>query len=1094
MAKAILKSLRSSGGGVAQIVKYLVPHKFNLADGKGLDDYFVRKDEHNGIWLGGAAKILELDGKEMTGEDLTATLNGLDPRDELSLLDERQARADRVLAYDFTVSFDKTVSAVYAIADMETKAAITGAIERAVKDSFDEFVDAGVFSTRTKARGTQKTQTTDLLAAMFIHVTSRNQDPQLHAHLNILNFAMSQDGKFRAVSMSEAYKRQTEFALTCDLRLSNELKKLGLELPTKESKNGLVVAGVPDELVSKLSSRRKEILEALSASGLENNAHNAEIVARSSRRKKEGTDLPKLHELWADIMTGMGISSIDDIKRNAEREMLISSRTERDPLPEQMTLLQSITGGRAVAHARDISREVKRAVLRVINDSGVELTEGQIRDMIAAVTSEAIERAELTPISELAKELGLAPGKNTEEFYGSRALLNMELEIKTACARGVGHEHQAIPKKDIEKAIRAVEERKGFGLNSEQRAAAIALCSDSWISVLVGAAGAGKSTSAEAVRVAYEKAGQRVIGVAPSAQAAIELESGSGIKSSTTTKFLLAVEEGRQVLSKSDVVVVDESGMLATSELYRFYELARDVGFKLVLMGDDRQLEPIPSPCLLSEISSEIPQSVLIDIRRQKNVDLGVGVMKLFSGGCIQDEQRSEFVDFYTDKLVQRGVPLEAAAAQADSSFSRSAFDDFSGAGMIVDVGKKTMLVSAVVSDWVQNIENSVDGDWSKVGATQLSESIMLASKNQDVLHLNALARQSLKELGVLDPSQSVEVKTNVGGRVAAKEFCRGDRIMFRAADSKGQFSNGTRGSIIEIDGTVAKIALDANEAGIATDKQKIVSVDLSDYLALDHAYAMTVAKSQGMTVNNTSMLVSSTDNNRSLYVGMSRFRDSGRCFTTDTARLEHQFGDVVSKNNTVSYIESLSGRLGDDVLAKIDSRAGDGKGRVDLGTVKDAVQRIGQGIEEEKMEKIDVLSSAELSARIRAGAARFADLEQAGKVFSGINHASLVAMAKSRGFSVDQTVDSAFFMSRKTDVDGVAATDKLQATYSPDEGWFFRLDQAAGEKISGGNVDFVKAEMGLSGMDATVHISQTNADFLADFEIKRRNQQELEL
>jgi hypothetical protein len=74
--------------------------------------------------------------------------------------------------------------------------------------------------------------------------------------------------------------------------------------------------------------------------------------------------------------------------------------------------------------------------------------------------------------------------------------------------------------------------------------------------------GAGKSTLLAAARVAWEGEGHRVFGAALAGKAAEGLEDSSGIKSRTLASWELAWENGRDLLERGDVFVIDEAGMV----------------------------------------------------------------------------------------------------------------------------------------------------------------------------------------------------------------------------------------------------------------------------------------------------------------------------------------------------------------------------------------------------------------------------------------------------------------------------------------------------------------------------------------------------
>jgi len=564
--------------------------------------------------------------------------------------------------------------------------------------------------------------------------------------------------------------------------------------------------------------------------------------------------------------------------------------------------------------------------------------------------------------------------------------------------------------------------------------------------------------------------------VAPSAQAAKELQKGSGINSSTTTKLLLAVEEGRETLTSDDVLVLDEAGMVSTQEMYRFYELARDKGFKLILMGDDRQLEPVPTPCVLSEMIKELSESELVDIRRQKDPELGIAVMKLFRGGVIPNEKREEFVTYLTEKLVESGYSQEEATAKAIESANTSAFKDFDDKGLISEHENKTQLEASVVSDWHDFSKKSVGGDWANADGKEspFAQNIMLAKTNASVATLNAMARQILKDEGFLDESKSFTVETNIDGRLAEKDFCLNDRVMFRAGDpsGEGRFTNSTTATITDINGSVI--------SGITSEGIN-VTADLDSYKQIDHAYAMTIHKAQGMTVENCVVLDDGSLVNREIYVAWSRFKEAMHVHTLDKESLESRCENERSKGNTISQFEELQGVITPEMMDKLKSYSETQE--IDIETVREVVSRIGEAVEEIKMNPVNIPTREELEEKIDQAAAMYQDSGKS--MYYDSIRANFINLA-GQGFVEDKVVGTLHFMERKRTVDGQEVTDKLQANLSDVEGWRFQMkpgDRESDEVIRGANVDFIKHETGKGTTDAAAFIHHTNQAYVMDLQ-----------
>ena len=106
---------------------------------------------------------------------------------------------------------------------------------------------------------------------------------------------------------------------------------------------------------------------------------------------------------------------------------------------------------------------------------------------------------------------------------------------------------------------------------------------------MVGRAGTGKTHTLGTLRAVYESAGYTVIGLAPSARAARELEAGAGIESTTIARHLVEQRE----IDATTVVVVDEAGMAGIRDLARVIDQVTRVGAKVVLVGDHHQLPEV---------------------------------------------------------------------------------------------------------------------------------------------------------------------------------------------------------------------------------------------------------------------------------------------------------------------------------------------------------------------------------------------------------------------------------------------------------------------------------------------------------------------
>ena len=155
-------------------------------------------------------------------------------------------------------------------------------------------------------------------------------------------------------------------------------------------------------------------------------------------------------------------------------------------------------------------------------------------------------------------------------------------------------------------------------LSAEQQRAVVEITSRGDLKALAGIAGSGKSTALAAMRQVWEAEGYTVKGAALAGIAAENLEVAAGIQSRTLASYELAWEHGRDPLSRRDVLVIDEAGMIGTQQLERVLAVAEKAHAKVVLVGDPEQLQAIEAGAAFRGITAAHGVSNLTEVRRQK--------------------------------------------------------------------------------------------------------------------------------------------------------------------------------------------------------------------------------------------------------------------------------------------------------------------------------------------------------------------------------------------------------------------------------------------------------------------------------------------
>ncbi|KZC79440.1 conjugal transfer protein TraA [Sphingobium yanoikuyae] len=415
-----------------------------------------------------------------------------------------------------------------------------------------------------------------------------------------------------------------------------------------------------------------------------------------------------------------------------------------------------------------------------------------------------------------------------DDRFTSREMIETEQRLQRASELMAERERHRVDEKD-RTAVLASAEGRGLVLAGEQRAAFDHVTGERGLSVVVGYAGTGKSAMLGVAREAWERAGFEVRGAALSGIAAEGLENGSGIASRTIASMEHGWSQGRDLLTARDVLVIDEAGMVGTRQMERVLSHAADAGAKIVLVGDPQQLQAIEAGAAFRAINERHGGVEITEVRRQH-----------------EEWQRD------ATRQLATGRTGEAIRAYADH-------------GMVHAAETREQARGELVERW----------DSERIAAPDQTR-IILTHTNDEVRELNEAARDRMRVAGQL--GDDVRMKTERGDRA----FAIGDRLMFLKNERSLEVKNGTLGTVEQVN---------QQSMTVRTDDGRSVAFDMKDYAHVDHGYAATIHKAQGMTVDRAHMLATPGMDRHGAYVGMSRHRDGlavhyGRDDFKDESRL----------------------------------------------------------------------------------------------------------------------------------------------------------------------------------------------------------------
>ncbi|MGI4941687.1 MAG: Ti-type conjugative transfer relaxase TraA [Janthinobacterium lividum] len=506
-------------------------------------------------------------------------------------------------------------------------------------------------------------------------------------------------------------------------------------------------------------------------------------------------------------------------------------------------------------------------------------TRQDVAQFVNRHTNGAEQFASVLAKVEAAPELvRLGEDERGRERFTTQAMLEAEQRMERAAAAMAGQDGHAVLQAAALRAAQVAEANE-LKLGNEQKAALLHVTTGPNLALVVGFAGTGKSAMLGVARAAWETDGYRVRGAALSGIAAEGLEAGSGIASRTLASLEFAWKDGRDLLTSKDVLVVDEAGMIGSRQMERVLSAAQAAGAKVVLVGDPEQLQAIEAGAAFRALAERHGARAITAVRRQR-----------------EDWQRDATRDLAMGRTAE-------------------ALERYAVAGMVRAAGTRDAAKVALVAGW----------DAARLRGPTASQ-VILAYTRDDVRDLNTLARGRMRTSGELRGVDQV-VQTERGERA----FAAGDRIMFgrnerglgEQADGRNGVAvkNGTLGTVLEVASGGERLTVRLDGAGPEGRDGRVVTFATRDYAHIDHGYAATVHKAQGVTVDRAHVLATPHMDRHAAYVGLTRHRDGVALhYATedfaDLARLARSLGRERAKDTTLDY-DRPGGREPDEDLVR---------------------------------------------------------------------------------------------------------------------------------------------------------------------------------
>ncbi|HEY6644504.1 MobF family relaxase [Povalibacter sp.] len=819
---------------------------------EGADDYYS-SGRPPSSWFGAGAAQLGLAG-DVNPESFGQLLAGQLPNGEKI----HNAAAGRRGGSDLTFSAPKSVSLAVLVGK---DSRLIDAHECAVRATLEYAQELAAY--RVTDHGVTRTERSRALAvAMFRHDLSRDEDPQLHTHAVVLNVTPRADGAWRALDHSEFYRQQRLMGALYRSDLALRVKELGYDIRVTNGDGRWELAHIRDEQIAAFSNRSAAIENALAKLGKTRasaTAKEKEAVALATRVAKTEVVRGVLHQRWAERSRELGI---DYAEMHRATPSSAPNRMERKQAAEH-----------AVRYAIEHTTEREAIV-----------TEPQL---VRAALERGMGSTNLIEIrSALQSAVDSGEVLKDQGRYTTPAAQRMERELLELNLRGRGAVAPIAPERTVRQTL------TGTHLNEGQREAACAiLTSDTRVLAIQGSAGTGKTTMLTEARQIADANGYQMVGLAPSAAAARELES-AGVKSQTIAAF----KTNRQKLDAKSVLVLDEASMVSTRDMKYVLVTAEAAKARVVLVGDVQQLKAVEAGRPFAQLQAAgIARAEMTEIQRQRDPNLRQAVahasqgdvrtsLALLDTRIVEIETASKRYESIARDYAQ--LPGEQRANTLIVAGTRSARDAINDrvrrelnlpAGVTVITLERKDLTAAQARSSAQYQA----GD--RLQATKQYESMGL--KRGDLA--TVIQAGDGRVLVEREDGQRAEWRPALQPNFVAyqtheRNVSVGDILRFTANDRAQGFINGERAHVITID-------RDHSILGVVKEDGSLLSLNASRPLSIEHGYCSTVHSAQGKTCDRVLVEAdtrSMTSNESAYYVAISRARDEVKVYTDDREML----------------------------------------------------------------------------------------------------------------------------------------------------------------------------------------------------------------
>ena len=369
--------------------------------------------------------------------------------------------------------------------------------------------------------------------------------------------------------------------------------------------------------------------------------------------------------------------------------------------------------------------------------------------------------------------------------------------------------------KNIDKELEKQEKRDKMKL-SEKQIEAIHMVNQNNVCIITGGPGTGKTTIIKNIIQIYKEHKMKVVLGAPTGRAAKRMQEATGEEAKTIHRLLEIgkIEEDRNAVEydvapiDADIIIIDEMSMV---DIYIMNYLVKAIylGTKVVLVGDENQLPSVGPGTVLKDLiaSEKIPVVSLDKIFRQAaQSQIIVNAHRVNNGeGFIPKEEKTEDLKddfFYINEYSQEKIAYQVISLTKERLKKYGNYDFFNNIQVLTPT-KKGMLGTKELNKILQNSLNPESHE-------------KLEKKYGEIIYREG--------------DRVMQIKNNY------------DIFWEKRGET---YENGVGIFNGEI-GTIERIDEEEKQIKIVFDDEKMVWYTYSELDQIEHAYCITIHKSQG--------------------------------------------------------------------------------------------------------------------------------------------------------------------------------------------------------------------------------------------------------